>query len=232
MDELLVSRLGVVAYREGLELQERLREARKAEAIGDLLLLLEHPPVYTRGRRAEEAELPFGADWYARRGIEIVDVRRGGKVTYHGPGQLVAYPIVRVGDVVAFLRLVERAAVTALAAHGVPAYSRTDEGREFTGVWVGGRDGDGEPRKIGAIGLHVSGQVTTHGIAVNVDTDLEPFGWIVPCGLPQARMTSIAREGGDADIDRFATSFATSFAAELNAAPLFVEPLRLGISVA
>lgn len=222
MDELLICRLGTVEYATALELQERLREARKAEAVTDMLLLLEHPPVYTRGRRSTEAELPFGADWYAEHGIQIVDVRRGGKVTYHGPGQLIVYPIVRVGDVGAFVRVVERAAVAALAAHGVRARGRADDGRDFTGVWVG-------DKKIGSIGLHVTGQVTAHGLSVNVDTDLTPFGWIVPCGLPDSQMTSVALEGGDADIDRLAISFANSFAAELNATPRFVEPEQLDV---
>ena len=228
MDDLLVCRLGTVGYDAALTLQEQVRAARKADAIGDVLMLLEHPPVYTRGRRSEDGELPLGGDWYAAKGIEIVDVRRGGKVTYHGPGQLVAYPIVRVGDVVKFVRLVERAAVGALAIHGVRARGRADEGRDFTGVWVGGEaasisSDDGmsaagpvpAERKIASIGLHVTGQVTAHGLSVNVDADLEPFDWIVPCGLPEARMTSIALEGGDADMDRFTDSFAAVFAAEL-----------------
>ena len=126
----------------------------------------------------------------------MVDVRRGGKVTYHGPGQMVAYPIVHVGDVLAFVRLVERAAVAAIATHGVQARGRADEGRDFTGVWV-------EERKIGSIGLHVAGQVTTHGLAVNVDNDLEPFSWVVPCGLPEVEMTSLACEGASrASVER------------------------------
>ena len=93
--EIWVCHLGVVEYREALSLQERLREARQADELPDVLLTLEHPPVYTRGRRSVAGELPFGEDWYLARGIEIVDTGRGGKVTYHGPGQLVGYPIVR-----------------------------------------------------------------------------------------------------------------------------------------
>lgn len=229
MDDLLVCDLGTIGYREGLELQEQVRAARKADAIADTLLLLEHPPVYTRGRRSEAAELPLGADWYAEKGIEIVDVRRGGKVTYHGPGQLIAYPIVRVGDVLKFVRLVERATVAALAVHGVQARGRADEGRDFTGVWVG----EGSySRKIASIGLHVTGQVTTHGLSVNVDTDLEPFGWIVPCGLPEAQMTSIELEGGDADIERFADNFAAAFSTELKELPQRIEREQLDLAVA
>lgn len=233
MDDLLVCRLGTIGYDEALALQERLRAARKADAIGDVLMLLEHPPVYTRGRRSEDGELPLGSDWYAAKGIEIVDVRRGGKVTYHGPGQLVAYPIVRVGDVVRFVRLVERAAVGALAIHGVRARGRADEGRDFTGVWVGGEAAHPIPaeRKIASIGLHVTGQVTAHGLSVNVDADLEPFDWIVPCGLPEARMTSIALEGGDADMERFMESFAATFAAELGAVGQAIEREQLELAV-
>ena len=187
----------------------RPRRARRADAIPDSLLLLEHPPVFTRGRRSEPDELPHGPTWYEERGVEIVDVRRGGKVTYHGPGQMIAYPIVRVGDVIAFVRLVERAAIAALAEHGIDARGRADEGRDFTGVWVG-------ERKIGSIGLHVSGQVTTHGLAVNVDNDLEPFSWIVPCGLPDAQMTSIALESeSPPTVSEFGESFAAAFAAEI-----------------
>ncbi|HWI23102.1 MAG TPA: lipoyl(octanoyl) transferase LipB [Baekduia sp.] len=228
MDELLICRLGTVDYAAALELQERARTARKAGAIADTLLLLEHPPVYTRGRRSEPGELPMGTDWYEARGIEIVDVRRGGKVTYHGPGQLIAYPIVSVGDVLKFVRLVERSAVAALAAHGVTARGRADEGRDFTGVWVGE---PGNERKIGSIGIHVSGQVTTHGLSVNVDTDLEPFNWIVPCGLPDAQMTSVAREGGDADIARFTDSFGGAFAAEMERNPVAIERSQLELAL-
>jgi lipoyl(octanoyl) transferase len=227
VDDLLVCHLGTIGYSEGLELQEQIRVARKADAIADTLLLLEHPPVYTRGRRSEAAELPLGENWYAEKGIEIVDVRRGGKVTYHGPGQLVGYPIVRVGDVVKFVRLVERATVAALAAHGVQARGRADEGRDFIGVWVG----DDPPRKIASIGLHVTGQVTAHGVSINVDTDLEPFTWIVPCGLPDAQMTSIALEGGDADIERFADSWAAAFSTELKELPQRVEREQLSLAV-
>jgi lipoyl(octanoyl) transferase len=183
--------LGVVEYREALSLQERLREARQADELPDVLLTLEHPPVYTRGRRSVDGELPFGEDWYLARGIEIVETGRGGKVTYHGPGQLVGYPIVGVDDVVAYVRLLEDALVTALADEGVAARSRPHEGHRFTGVWVG-------DRKIASIGVHLSRGVSMHGFAVNVDNDLEPFSWIVPCGLDGVAMTSLVAETGRA----------------------------------
>ena len=187
--EIWVCHLGVVEYREALSLQERIREARQDGELPDVLLTLEHPPVYTRGRRSVAGELPFGEDWYLERGIDIVDTGRGGKVTYHGPGQLVGYPIVGVDDVVAYVRLLEDALVTALADEGVAARSRPHEGHRFTGVWVG-------DRKIASIGVHLSRGVSMHGFAVNVDNDLEPFSWIVPCGLDGVAMTSLAVETG------------------------------------
>ena len=189
--EIWVCHLGVVEYGEALSLQERIREARQEGELPDVLLTLEHPPVYTRGRRSVAGELPFGEDWYLQRGIDIVETGRGGKVTYHGPGQLVGYPIVGVDDVVAYVRLLEDALVTALADEGVAARSRPHEGHRFTGVWVG-------DRKIASIGVHLSRGVSMHGFAVNVDNDLEPFSWIVPCGLDGVAMTSLVAETGRA----------------------------------
>ncbi|MGH3417696.1 MAG: lipoyl(octanoyl) transferase LipB, partial [Actinocrinis sp.] len=190
MEELWVCRLGTVGYPEALALQLQVRGARQADLIPDTMLVLEHPPVYTRGRRAAEGELPLGEAWYADRGIEIVAVDRGGKVTYHGPGQLVGYPIVRVDDVVAYVRTLERGLVAALHAEGIAeARARPQDGPDYTGVWVA-------ERKIASIGVHVARGVTTHGWAVNVDNDLEPFSWVVACGLPGVTMTSLARELG------------------------------------
>ena len=168
-------------------MQEELRERRLAGEVPDVMLLLEHPPTYTRGRRSAPAELPHGEDLYRCRGIEVVPTDRGGRVTYHGPGQLVGYPIVRVTDLVAHVRTIEEALVAALADEGLNARSRATEGPDYTGVWV-------QERKIGSIGVHVSRGVATHGFAVNVDNDLEPFSWIVPCGLMGVAMTSIAAE--------------------------------------
>lgn len=190
LPEIWVCHLGTVDYREALSLQERIREARQAAEVPDVLLTLEHPPVYTRGRRSVDGELPFGEDWYLARGIEIVDTGRGGKVTYHGPGQLVGYPIVEVDDVVEYVRTLENALVRALHDEGVvTARSRPHEGHRFTGVWVG-------DRKIASIGVHLSRGVSMHGFAANVDNDLEPFSWIVPCGLDGVAMTSVAVETG------------------------------------
>jgi len=200
--ECSVVQLGRLNHREANGLQERVRDAREAERIGDTLLLLEHNPVYTRGRRSSADELPQDAAWYGERGIEIVDVDRGGRVTYHAPGQLVAYPIVKTADVVAHVRSLERVIITALASVGVDARARVDEGSDFTGVWV-------EERKIASIGVHLRRSITTHGFAINLDMDLEPWQWIVPCGL-QAPITSVAAEIG-AEVD------AAAFAAEVSA---------------
>jgi lipoyl(octanoyl) transferase len=178
--------LGTVDYAEALALQERVRDEVR-DGADEVLLLLEHPPVYTRGRRSVPGELPMGADWYRTRGIAIVDTQRGGKVTYHGPGQLVGYPILRVEDIAAYGQTLEEAIVAALAAEGIDGHIR--DGVELTGVWV-------EDRKIASIGVHRSRGVTTHGFAVNVDNDLQPFEWIVPCGLGGVQMTSIRRETG------------------------------------
>jgi lipoyl(octanoyl) transferase len=186
--ELWVCHLGTLDYREALALQERVRDARQRELIPDVLLVLEHWPVYTRGRRSGPGELPMGAEWYLMQGIEIVETDRGGKVTYHGPGQLVGYPIVRVDDVVAYVRTLEQVLVAALAAEGVAAYARPDDGPDFTGVWVS------PERKIASIGVHVARGVTTHGFAVNVENDMQPFSWVVPCGLDGVEMTSLIKE--------------------------------------
>ncbi len=187
--EIWVCHLGVVDYREALELQERLRTARQEDELPDVLLTLEHPPVYTRGRRSVPGELPMGEEWYLARGIETVETDRGGKVTYHGPGQLVGYPIVGVDDVVAYVRRLEGALVAALAEEGVAARARPRDGHRFTGVWVG-------ERKIASIGVHLSRGVSMHGFAINVENSLEPFSWIVPCGLDGVQMTSLVAETG------------------------------------
>jgi lipoyl(octanoyl) transferase len=197
--ELLVVRLGVVEYRAALELQERVRERRQRDELPDVLLLVEHPPVYTQGRRSRPEDLPFAPEWYAEQGIDVVPVRRGGQLTYHGPGQLVGYPIMRVDDVIAYLRTIETALIAALADDGVTARNRPEDGIEYTGVWV-------EERKIASIGVHVAHHVTTHGFAVNVDNDMRPFEWAVACGLQGVRMTSLADERGETALTRPAAS--------------------------
>jgi lipoate-protein ligase B len=215
--ELWVAHLGRVPYRESVALQERLRARRQAGELPDALLLLEHPPVYTKGRRTEAADLPMGEDWYRLQGIEVEETDRGGRVTYHGPGQLVGYPIMEVRDVPGYVRTMEGAIVAALAEEGIAAEVR--EG--LTGVWAG-------DRKIGSIGVHVSRGVTTHGFAINVDNDLQPFEWIVPCGMEHVRMTSVCRETGRADhMDCFRKRMAHRFAEAFGMRQRLVSERRL-----
>jgi lipoate-protein ligase B len=225
--DLWTVNLGTVEYREAFALQQRARDARLAEAIPDTLLLLEHPPVYTRGRRSAPGELTMGEGFYRAKGIDVVAVDRGGKVTYHGPGQLVGYPIMRVSDVMAYVRTMEGAIVAALADEGLPgARGRSHDGRDFTGAWI-------EERKIASIGLHLSHEVTTHGFAVNVDNDLAPFDWVVACGLPDARMTSIAAElGAGPHLPCFRKRMAFRFAEAYGRRQRLVSPARLQAAIA
>ena len=178
--------LPATAYGEAWELQRSLAEAVARQEIPDTVVLLEHPPVVTLGRRTEPYELHVPGD----AGVEIVETDRGGKSTYHAPGQLVCYPILdlrRHGqDVKRYVRDLERAIVATLSAFGIEA--GCIEG--LTGVWL-----RPPPRKIASIGVHVSRWVTTHGYALNVDLDLEPFtGWITACGLENTAFTSMAHE--------------------------------------
>jgi lipoyl(octanoyl) transferase len=224
VDELLVADLGRMEYREAFALQERLRDRRAAGELSDVLLLLEHPPVYTRGRRSGPGELPMGESWYRAQGIDVVETDRGGRVTYHGPGQLVGYPIVRVSDVVAHVRAMERAIVAALDDEGVTAHTRTMDGPDFTGVWV-------DDRKIASIGVHVARGVSTHGFAVNVENDLQPFEWVVPCGLEGVRMTSLIAERHDpaaGALPHFRDVVVRRLAEALERAPRMVSPEALG----
>jgi lipoyl(octanoyl) transferase len=211
-----------VEYREAHALPERVRAARQADAIPDTLLLLEHPPVYTRGRRSQPGELVMGEDWYRAQGLDIVDVDRGGLLTYHGPGQLVGYPIMRVPDLMAYVERMERAIVAALA----DARGRSGDGREFIGAWIDGR-------KIASIGVHRSREVTTHGFAINVDNDLAPFGWVVACGLPEVTMTSVADEAGsEGHLPCFRKRMAFRFAEAFGRRQRLVSAARLEAAVA
>ena len=199
-------RLGLVPYEEARVLQKGLEAERLAGEIPDLLLLLEHQPVYTKGRRSDASELPMGEDWYRMQGIEVTETDRGGRVTYHGPGQMVGYPIVSLkpynNDVHDYIRRMERLMIAALARWDVEAGLR--EG--LTGVWVG-------ERKIGSIGVHVNRGVTTHGFAINVNNDLQPFEWIVPCGIEACQVTSVGRElGAQQDFEAFAATVAECYA--------------------
>ncbi len=185
---LLISDLGTLPYGEALDLQRRLAEDRLAGRLtSDLLLLLEHPPVVTLGRGTRETSLPLDPENLRRRGIEVFEVERGGDVTYHGPGQLVGYPIFDLRehreDLHWYLRQLEEVLLRALATFGIGA----ERNPGYTGVWTKGR-------KIASIGVHAKQWVTWHGFALNVTTELSPFDLIVPCGIPGVVMTSVARE--------------------------------------
>jgi lipoyl(octanoyl) transferase len=187
VSELVQVHAGLVPYDEAWAEQRRLHAARVAGEAPDTVLLLEHPPVYTAGKRTTAEERPTD-------GTPVIDVDRGGKITWHGPGQLVGYPIVRLPDpvdVVAHVRRVEEALILACADLGVEA-TRV-QGR--SGVWVLGADGE-QDRKIAAIGIRVSAGVTMHGFALNCDCDLSWFDRIVPCGLTDATVTSLSQETG------------------------------------
>ena len=194
---LAVRELGQVSYRDALALQDELVAARRRGECADTLLLLEHPPVVTLGRSAHGEHLLVAEGALAARGVELFEVARGGDVTYHGPGQLVGYPIVDLGardarDVHAWLRTLEELIGEALAALGVP-WRRVPG---WTGVFVDTPE-PARARKIASIGVGVRGWVTLHGFALNVNLDLAGFDAIVPCGLSAVEMTSIARELGD-----------------------------------
>ena len=211
--------LGRIDYRAAWRLQHELVAARAEERIPDRLLLLEHPAVLTLGRHADEAHVIAPHDVLERRGIEVIRVERGGEVTYHGPGQLVAYPIISMTQRSLLLRPLVRALEAAMAAtcaaYGVTATRRDGQ----PGCWC---DVDGpNPRKIGALGVRVERGVTYHGIALNVDPDLADFGLIDACGMPGVESTSIARElgpGGFADRDAVVREAASTFAREFSAA--------------
>ena len=188
-----VVRLGLIEYRRAWELQRQLVRARQAGAVPDLLLLCEHPHVITLGRNARREHIRASRHLLAQMGVDVAETDRGGDVTYHGPGQLVGYPILDLRgyrqDLHWYLRTLEQALVVALDELGIAAARRPG----FTGVWTvpGGR-------KIASIGVHVKQWVTWHGFALNVTTDLAQFDRIVPCGIPGVVMTSVERERGAA----------------------------------
>ncbi|TMD11230.1 MAG: lipoyl(octanoyl) transferase LipB [Chloroflexi bacterium] len=188
---MIVRRLGLIPYREAWELQRRLAEQRRTGEIPDTLLLLQHPHTYTIGRSGSRDHVFLSDVQLAARGITCLEVDRGGDVTYHGPGQLVGYPIVDLGlkpDVGAYLRGLEGCLIDVLAGFGISAARLPG----FTGVWIEGE------RKIAAIGVKVASGITTHGFALNVSTDLSLFTHILPCGIRDKGVTSMARELGRA----------------------------------
>jgi lipoyl(octanoyl) transferase len=195
LNPLTVYRLGQVEYADGLTLMKRFEDARRQGLIGDSLLLLEHPPVLTLGRGAKRENILASDARLAREGVELFETNRGGDVTYHGPGQIVGYPIFQLPkerhDVRRYVRDVERCIIQTLAEYGLEA--RTVP--KWPGVWLG-EEGAPDARKIAAIGVHISRWLTTHGFALNVNTHLPHFELIVPCGIREAGVTSMQRELG------------------------------------
>lgn len=213
--ELWVVRLGRMSYAESLELQREVAKDRISGAIPqDVLLLVEHPPVVTLGRSSKEKNLISSPAFLASRGVELFEVERGGDVTFHGPGQLVGYPIFDLKrhrqDLHWYLRSVEEALIRTIGDYGIPGERSTG----YTGVWTLGR-------KIASIGVHARDWVTWHGFALNVTTDLSYFDLIVPCGIIGVEMTSIAKETGSAPgLDEVSDIAARAFAGLFGLVPL------------
>ncbi len=202
--------LGRVGYREGVELQERLRQGilSRASDAADTLLLLEHPPTYTTGRNCDRKDVLATGEWLRRRGIDVVACNRGGRATYHGPGQLVGYPVLDLArdcrNVRAYVRDLQAVLLQTAAAFGVVAEGGED--RERIGVWVG-------TRKLASIGIHLRRWVTTHGFALNVSTDLKDFDGILSCGFDAGVMTSLEQlTGVRHDLEEVAKVCADAFA--------------------
>jgi lipoyl(octanoyl) transferase len=250
-----VVQLGQVDYGEGLRLQQKLIDLRKAGQIGDVLLLLEHSPVITLGRNAKTANVLGSPDALAARGVEVFECDRGGDVTFHGPGQLVGYPILNLrahlaslaGDLrsrsfadggaratqprgtlgaVDYVRRLEELLIRTCGDFDIPAKRVTG----LTGAWT-----EAEPSaKIAAIGVHISRSVTSHGFALNVNTDLSYFNLIVPCGITTKRVTSMAKElGRELNLDEAARSLSRNFGAVFGSQMLWLKTVDalLGNSV-
>jgi lipoyl(octanoyl) transferase len=216
---LLVRRLGRVGYARGLEIQESLVAERQADHVEDQLLLLEHDPVFTLGRNARRENVLFPAEALRERGFEVFDIGRGGDVTYHGPGQVVGYPILDLSphrrDVHRYVRDLEEVMIRTCADYGIEAGRVTG----LTGTWVG-RD------KIGAIGVRIARWVTSHGFAFNVATDLSAFDLIVPCGIRGRGVTSLARLlGQPVPLDEVMDRLVAHFAAVVERAAREADPL-------
>jgi len=248
VSELLVADLGTLPYAAALELQRDVARRRiSGEIAEDVLLLVEHPPVVTLGRTAKGANLVASPEYLRSQGVELFEVERGGDVTFHGPGQLVGYPIIDLRrhrkDLHWYLRQVEEALIQAVAEFGIAA-GRVEK---YTGVWVGtagahGADAEGartvdsrfpvpaspfppQPRKLASIGVHARDWVTWHGFALNVNTDLRYFDLIVPCGISGVTMTSVAREvdAGSVDMRTTADAVARALGRVFGLAPRTVE---------
>jgi lipoyl(octanoyl) transferase len=231
--------LGRVDYATGLDIQRQLVEARHENRIGNTLVLLEHPPVLTLGRNSSRANILASDEFLAYRGVEVHEINRGGDVTYHGPGQLVGYPILnlrsftvnsrRIGAV-DYVRLLEESLIRALGDFAVPA--QRIAGR--TGVWTipGGTIPE---KKIAAIGVHISRGITSHGFALNVTTDLRDFDLIVPCGIADRAVTSLELEASDGatppTMENAINSVARHFGRIFEHQVLWLDPGDLGLSL-
>jgi lipoyl(octanoyl) transferase len=212
--------LGRIDYGKAFELQQQLAAERKQGLIGDQLLLLEHPHVVTLGRNGHREHLLASEEILSRAGVSFYPTDRGGDITYHGPGQLVGYPILDLRewkrDVVGYVRAIEQVIIDMLGEYGIAA------GRipKLTGVWV-------EERKVAAIGVHISRWVTSHGFALNVNTDLSYFQYIVPCGLTKP-VTSMAQLGCVADLSDVSRSLAQHFGRVFDCEMLLETPVLAG----
>ena len=219
-----VVQLGRISYARGLEIQAELELARKERRIGDTLLLLEHDPVITLGRNAKAKHLLATREQLAARGVELYECNRGGDITFHGPGQLVGYPIFNILEMqpklgaVAFMRRLEETMIRTCAEFGVAA--QRVSGR--TGVWTRTKP----TRKVCAMGIHISRGVTTHGLALNVTTELDWFNLIVPCGISDCGVTSLAHERADAPaMELVAQTVARQFGSVFGSQILWVDGL-------
>ena len=250
MSDLLVVDLGTLPYGAALELQRDVARRRiSGEIAEDVLLLVEHPAVVTLGRTAKGANLIASPEFLASRGVELFEVERGGDITFHGPGQLVGYPIIDLKrhrkDLHWYLRQVEEALIRALSEFGIDA-ARVSS---YTGVWVGvpgtgsselgtAAQTPGSPfpvpgsRKVASIGVHARDWVTWHGFALNVNTDLRYFDLIVPCGIQDVTMTSVAREleTGSVDMRAVRDAVARTFASTFDLTPRSTDTAELGWS--
>ncbi len=240
-----VVQLGTVDYATGLRLQQKLVDLCKADKISDTLLLLEHTPVITLGRNANRSNIIASSESLKRRGVEVFESDRGGDVTYHGPGQLVGYPIFdlraqlaedgqrKTVGAVEYVRRIEEALIRTCADYGIA----TERVKGMTGVWTpqqsampktgsAGGDASATQAKIAAIGVHISRAVTSHGFALNVNTDLDYFNLIVPCGIATKPVTSIRKElGREVPIEEIAQVVTRNFGRVFNSQVLWLETL-------
>jgi lipoyl(octanoyl) transferase len=224
---LNVLNLGLVPYETALQLQRTLMELRKTNRVENTLLLLEHPPVITLGRNAQLSNVLASPEFLAQRGVELFDIDRGGDVTFHGPGQLVAYPIFDLRSfepklgAVEFVRRLEEVLIRTCGDFGVP----TQRIKGLTGVWTYALRNKPEA-KIAALGVHISRGVTTHGFALNVSTDLDFFSLIVPCGITNKPVTSVERElQKRLTLEEVATAVSRNFGRVFHSQMLWLESL-------